>query len=161
MPYYYLPVALVYSFTLIKCQKWYSVSTFYSFRLLVLHTHKSITNKAKPKFSPSYLSTVAGHRHPHMLPNRGHSPPPGLRRAQHHCTTVSIAYTPLQHTATVAPEMRKWVTSPSMHKIDLFVLETHADEFGFSYEEIYNSFSAMAVKQVLPYGDDHQTCFSY
>lgn len=50
------------------------------------------------------MSTVAGQRHPHMWPNRGHSPPPSLRKAQHYCTTVSISYTPLQHTATVAPE---------------------------------------------------------
>lgn len=154
MPYCHLPLALVYSSTLIKCHKWYSVSTFYSFRLLVLHTHKSITNKAMPKISPSYLSTVAGHRRPPMWPNTGHSPPPGLGKAQHHCTAVSIAYTPLQHTATVALCL-------SVHKVDLFVPETNADEFGFSYEEIYNRFSAMAVKQIPSWGDDHQTNVSY
>lgn len=59
------------------------------------------------------FSTVAGHRHPpHRRSYSGvgggaYNPafvrPLGFRKAQHNCTTVSIAYTPLQHTVTVAP----------------------------------------------------------
>lgn len=126
----------------------------------MLHTHKSITNKAKPKFSPSYLSTVAGHRHPHTWPNRGHSPPPGLRKAQHHCncSLYCLHTTPAHSHGCAGNRANESPVCPCI-KFNLFVPETHPDEFGFSYAKIYNRSSAMAVKQILPYGDDHQTSY--
>lgn len=66
---------------------------------------------------------MAGHRHPYMWPFRGHSHvflrPSGLRKAQPYCTTVSIAYTPLQHTATVTLATMQQFISPSVHNVSV------------------------------------------